>query len=178
MNDFMSAARQPIVPAMGRVDDEDNTPQILTLEEANALIPELIELVGSQLALGDEIQGLIGNLWELTGPSSENRATASSGAAVIDITIYETDPAPVRDVKTTLSVYVQRYQDGWTSVQQTGAVIKDTSAGLLDFYGRVDGRVVWLCWKYPETCVDWYHEIDAGFGGRKPLADVRKRMLN
>ena len=51
-----------------------------------------------------------------------------------------------------------------------GAVVKDTSAmGLLDFYGRLEGRVVWLCWRFGEDRLGYYHELDTGFSGRRSL---------
>jgi hypothetical protein len=58
-------------------------------------------------------------------------------------------------------------------------VVKDPQTGLVDFYGRIDGRTVWLCWRYGEDCVGYYHDLDAGFSGRRPLtADVRRVLLN
>lgn len=45
--------------------------------------------------------------------------------------------------------------------------------GLVDFHSRRDGRVVYLCWKYPEDEIRWWHELDAGFAGRRPI-DARE----
>jgi hypothetical protein len=28
---------------------------------------------------------------------------------------------------------------------------------------------VFLCWKHGESSVSYWHDLDAGFGGRKPL---------
>jgi hypothetical protein len=30
---------------------------------------------------------------------------------------------------------------------------------------------VFLCWKYGEDRVGFFHELDAGFAGRRPLPD-------
>jgi hypothetical protein len=68
---------------------------------------------------------------------------------------------------------------GWREVEDLGAVIKDPREGLVDFYGRVDGKLVWFCWKYGEEGVTHYHGLDEGFAGRKPiLANMRSRHLN
>jgi hypothetical protein len=60
-----------------------------------------------------------------------------------------------------------------------GGVIKDARSGLVDFYGRVDGQLVWLCWKIGEDEVTHYHALNEGFSARKSLKDsIRMRMLN
>ncbi len=44
--------------------------------------------------------------------------------------------------------------------------------GLCDFYSMVDGREVYLCWRLGEAEVSHWHELNAGFAGRKPLASL------
>lgn len=51
-----------------------------------------------------------------------------------------------------------------------GIALKDRRLGLIDFPAVIDGREVWLCWRLGEPDIRFYHELDAGFGGRKPLA--------
>jgi len=53
-----------------------------------------------------------------------------------------------------------------------GVVLKDYVQGLVDFYGRVDGRLVFLCWQRGEPSVRFYHALESGFAGRRPLAPV------
>lgn len=43
-------------------------------------------------------------------------------------------------------------------------------AGLVDFPGERDGRRIYLCWRLGEQAVEHWHETDAGFAGRQPLA--------
>lgn len=42
-------------------------------------------------------------------------------------------------------------------------------AGLVDFPGEIGGRSVYLCWRFDESSVQFWHELDAGFAGRQPL---------
>lgn len=51
-----------------------------------------------------------------------------------------------------------------------GIALKDRRLGLVDFPAELEGRQVWLCWRLGEPAVQYFHELDAGFGGRKPLA--------
>lgn len=47
--------------------------------------------------------------------------------------------------------------------------VKDVEQGLVDFPAVIDGREVLLCWKDPESEVAFWHTLEAGFPGRKPL---------
>jgi hypothetical protein len=85
----------------------------------------------------------------------------------------------VRRLKHDLVARIARYERGWRKVQDLGAVVKDAQTGLVDFYGRIEGRVVWLCWRYGEDSLGYYHELGDGYAGRRMLsADVRKHLLN
>jgi hypothetical protein len=48
-------------------------------------------------------------------------------------------------------------------------VLRDADTGLIDFPARRQGRLVYLCWRSDEDRVGYWHEVDAGFGGRRPL---------
>jgi hypothetical protein len=59
---------------------------------------------------------------------------------------------------------------GAGQLESLGVQLKDYTQGLIDFPSMRDGRVVLLCWKADEgDRVEWWHDIEAGFGGRQPL---------
>jgi hypothetical protein len=57
-------------------------------------------------------------------------------------------------------------------IAKIGAQIKDLDAGLLDFPARLEGEDVLLCWHLGENEIRYWHGIDEGFAGRKPLPTV------
>jgi len=59
-------------------------------------------------------------------------------------------------------------------VEALGAMVKDIDRGLVDFYYRRDGREVLLCWHYGETEIGYWHDLEAGVAGRRPI-DERDR---
>jgi hypothetical protein len=141
--------------------------EVFTLEEVNAKIPTLRGIVGEQLSRRAAIQERLASLGELTDDIPE------------DFSEVPADSAAVRVLKGELAKLVEEYRRGWQEVEAMGAVIKDPQIGLVDFYGRVDGKVVWLCWKFGEEEVAFYHALDEGFAGRKAIgASVRQRLLN
>jgi hypothetical protein len=52
---------------------------------------------------------------------------------------------------------------------EAGIVLRDIDRGLVDFPSTRDGRAVYLCWELGEPEIGWWHDPDAGFGGREPL---------
>lgn len=145
----------------------DDPPPVFTLEAANALVPRLREMVEAQMNRRTAIEERLEKLSKLLG------ATPSS------LSVDANDPADVRDLKQDLVAWVDRYQSAWKEVEALGAVLKDPRTGLLDFYGEVDGKRVWLCWRYGEESITHYHGLHEGFSGRKPIgATVRHRHLN
>jgi hypothetical protein len=143
------------------------TSRIFTIEEVDALIPELAHRVSAQLALGAEIEGLV------------RRLARDTGAPVASLEPAEEDAPDTRKLRAKTRECVARYEQGWRDIQGLGAIVKDTSMGLLDFYGRLDGRLVWLCWRFGEDRLGYYHELDTGFSGRRSLgSEARTRVLN
>ena len=47
--------------------------------------------------------------------------------------------------------------------------IKDLTRGLIDFPAIIAGKEVFLCWEQHEQDIEHWHELDAGYAGRRPL---------
>ncbi len=56
-------------------------------------------------------------------------------------------------------------------LQQLGCLVKGVQEGLVDFPHWMEGREVYLCWKHGEDDIRYWHEVDAGFAGRTPIAE-------
>lgn len=138
-----------------------------TLEEASATLPRVRAIVAKQIERRGAIERQLARLAERTGTYPE---------AVVEA---PDDPPEVRAIKQDLIARIQEYQAGWNELEDLGIVVKDPRVGLVDFYSRVEGRTVFLCWRYGEDAITHFHELDAGFNGRKPLAgSVRARLYN
>jgi hypothetical protein len=68
---------------------------------------------------------------------------------------------------------IQRESDGIAECvdvfDQAGVQVKSLEEGLLDFPSERDGEAIFLCWKVGEDKVRFWHGVDEGFAGRKPL---------
>jgi hypothetical protein len=54
-------------------------------------------------------------------------------------------------------------------IQEIGCVVKDLDQGLVDFPSLLAGKEVYLCWKLGEERIGFWHGVEEGFAGRKPL---------
>ena len=75
-----------------------------------------------------------------------------------------------RDETTRLHARVQQLVE---KANDLGADVKDPLLGLVDFYARrPDGQVVLLCYRDDEPTLAWWHPVDTGFAGRRPLDEL------
>ncbi len=54
-------------------------------------------------------------------------------------------------------------------IRSHGCIIKDLNTGLVDFLSKREGREVYLCWRYGEPKVEYFHELHTGFRGRQQI---------
>ncbi len=72
-------------------------------------------------------------------------------------------------LKQKLNSAISQFYAAIEELEGTGFVIKNIDEGLGDFPSLRFDQEVWLCWKYGETEIKFWHEKDSGFAGRKPL---------
>ena len=66
--------------------------------------------------------------------------------------------------------HLDRFQGLIEEIEALGGTVKDYEHGCVDFYGEVDGEIVYLCWRRGEPSVGHWHRLDEGFGKRQALA--------
>ncbi|MFB5606246.1 MAG: DUF2203 domain-containing protein [Nitrosarchaeum sp.] len=72
-------------------------------------------------------------------------------------------------LKQKLNSAITQFYEAIEVLESTGVVVKSIDQGLLDFPSKRFNEEVWLCWKYGETDIKFWHEKDSGFMGRKPI---------
>lgn len=55
------------------------------------------------------------------------------------------------------------------AVHEIGCLVKDLDIGLVDFPTTFNGVEVYLCWKLGEPRIEFWHGVEEGFRGRKPI---------
>ena len=78
-----------------------------------------------------------------------------------------------RQLNTTVTKFYQALED----LENTGVVVKSIEEGLLDFPSKRFDEEIWLCWKYGEKEIKFWHEKDSGFQGRKPISVSNESLV-
>ena len=60
-------------------------------------------------------------------------------------------------------------QEVLSEFQRRQIMIKDLERGLVDFPAIIGGKEVFLCWEQDEEDIEFWHDLDAGYGGRERL---------
>jgi hypothetical protein len=120
-----------------------------TAKDANLVLPDVIKKFEIALEKKNEILKFEQKLQMLLSTSS---------------TFEEYIP-----LKQQLNTAMTQFYIASEDLEKTGVVIKSIDQGLLDFPSKRFEEDVWLCWKYGETEIKFWHEKDSGFTGRKPV---------
>jgi hypothetical protein len=79
------------------------------------------------------------------------------------------DPGELRDLEEELGEGATAVARCVARINEVGAFVKDLDEGLVDFPAQRDGEEVLLCWRVGEDEVAFWHGVEEGFSGRKPL---------
>jgi hypothetical protein len=79
------------------------------------------------------------------------------------------EPHELEEVQAQLDEEVAGIARCVARIHEVGALVKDLDDGLVDFPASRDGRDVLLCWRLGEDEIGFWHGLDEGFSGRKPL---------
>lgn len=128
-------------------------PRLFTAEEANAIVPRLRPLLSSLRETYHEYR-FAREQWE------ELESFDKDGA----------ETALWRDKANALGERVLAELQG---IRALGADVKDPTLGLIDFHARrADGSIVLLCYRDDEDAIRFWHPVETGFAGRRPLDEL------
>jgi hypothetical protein len=128
------------------------------IDSANAALEEVGPLLAT---LADQRAELI----RLRDRTLAAHASAVGGGPDID-------PEEAQRIKLRMQGIVDQMAAAVARIDSLGITLRDIERGLIDFPALVNGRQVWLCWELGEEQVAFWHELETGFGSRRPLADL------
>lgn len=118
-----------------------------TLEEANAALPKVRELI-------EALRSASERLGDREAREVLTEASPGNGGG---------------DAGRTVSEGFVAMREAMLELRGLEVVLRDLQRGLVDFPALRDGSEIYLCWEEGEDEIGWWHEPEAGFGGRRPL---------
>lgn len=82
------------------------------------------------------------------------------------------DEATLEREQQRLTTIVRRMEASVRQIDAWGITLRDIGSGLVDFPALANGRPIWLCWRLGEADIAWWHELEAGVAGRRPLIEL------
>ncbi len=134
--------------------------RIFTLDEANALIPQLEELLEEARRLHERVREAEAHLEDLRivwGDQVEEESCPDHGE-------YKARAADVNARRLRLDMHMHKFKD-------LGVEVKGIDMGLVDFYSLNGDRLVYLCWRSGEPEIVAWHTLAGGFAGRRPIPE-------
>jgi hypothetical protein len=126
-----------------------------TVEEANALLPELRVILEDLLARRQELeerQQILESIRQQAGGNG-----------------YQLGGDQFLRLKREAEFILEECNNAIKNIEALGCLLKDFQIGLIDFPSMRDGREIFLCWKPDEAEVTHWHDLTEGFAGRKPI---------
>jgi hypothetical protein len=123
-------------------------PRYFTVEEANALLPQVRQVVARMLSARETIVAARPDVWPVLEKAVNNGGSQKAGELIFEF---------------------EKVQTAAKRLGEMGLHLKDINTGLVDFLSLREGREVYLCWRFDEPSVAHWHDLEAGFAGRQPL---------
>ena len=129
--------------------------RLFTREEADAMLPELRGLLERVAVARRQLLQTTRELDALERKRDRSNALQLGRS--------------LRELRARLGADRDALRTAFEEITRRGVQVKNIEPALLDFPAWHEGRVVLLCWRDGEPSVAHWHDLDAGFAGRKPL---------
>jgi hypothetical protein len=123
----------------------DEPERLFTLEEANAMLPDLRD----RLTAMREARGIV-----MRNAERVRGSIAGNGGGK--------ESAEYSEALGLLKRETER-------LSEEGVILRDVETGLVDFPAEREGQRMFLCWKMGEPEVAFWHPVDTGIAGRRPV---------
>jgi len=129
-----------------------------TLDQANKTLPLVRKIVTDITALHPVWRDLVYR-YELVAAQSDPKWGESTEQVAL---------------RTQIEAVARQINGYMVELEEIGCVFKGFEEGLVDFYGQLDGRDMFWCWKQGEERISHWHELEAGFAGRQPIPELTR----
>jgi hypothetical protein len=131
-------------------------PRFFTLQAAEKILPHVASAIRDAISLKADSEQM-DQEWQRFSA----RLAVLGGVRV--------DRAAVLEQKNRRAHTAAALERAVEKVHEFGCLVKDLDIGLIDFPTLLEGQEVYLCWKLGEAGIQFWHGVQEGFRGRKPI---------
>jgi hypothetical protein len=133
--------------------NHDPPETLFTLEEANALLPQLELILEKMQRTSIKVREEMAVLTQEQGEQT-----------LANLSVHQ-----LLRLQPSLRPLFEDLAQAVQEIEQYGCLFKGLDLGLVDFPAKLGDEIVELCWQYGEKEIAFYHRQDEGFAGRRPL---------
>ena len=131
-------------------------PRFFTLQQAEKVLPDIASAIREAISLKEQYQRLESD-WQ----DFSQRVAVMGGVRI--------DRGQFMEQKNDREQAARALKEAIDKVHEYGCLVKDLDIGLIDFPTLFQGEEVYLCWKLGEAGIGFWHGVQEGFRGRKPI---------
>ena len=140
---------------------QEKGPKVFTVGEANQLIPQVQQIFRRLQNVQQEVHQL-----------ETEKAIEELSWLREDGTVSPEAKAQVAQLEKKLESKAKAFEGEMEQLNGLGAQLKSLEEGLVDFFAERGGELVLLCWKDGEDQIRYWHDLESGFAGRRPLEEL------
>jgi len=133
-----------------------------SVPEVNAVLPRVREAFTCVMQLRAQLKPIYRRL-EL--------ADAAPDRSDFDIVLPGVAPEVLRD-RAAFKAMIEMLNDELSTIADLGGNVKDLDTGLVDWRALRHGEDILLCWRFGETEIGFWHDMETGFAGRRPVDEL------
>ncbi|OAI39136.1 hypothetical protein AYO38_08190 [bacterium SCGC AG-212-C10] len=128
--------------------------RLYTVDEARSLLPDVIPVLTALRDVFRQLRGM------QSAVAAHARGALTDGALLAD---------PWKEGGDEPDDMEERYHQQVSRLHEMGIEVKDPERGLIDFFHLREGQTVFLCYELGEDDIRFWHTLEGGFAGRRPL---------
>ena len=140
--------------------------KIYTPDEANRMLPLVSRIADDIVSTYAKVHQALREFEAEKARGEERPSSGSTRPMDGHAPDHETS---LRRLDAEVARLLDRFQVLVDEIEALGGTVKDYERGCIDFYGEVDGEIVYLCWQRGEDSIAHYHRLDEGFSNRHEL---------
>lgn len=136
--------------------------RLFTVEEANRLLPQVRAILQGLRRRRQKIQKL-----------EVKKAVEELSWLREDGSVSPKAQKAVERLEQTQKKEREGFEKDLEELGRLGCQLKDLDEGLVDFFTQRAEALVYLCWKDGEDRIQFWHDLESGFAGRRPIEELR-----